>query len=224
MCGGEEWPALLQTWGLLGPQAHAQASVLESSPSFNSITISRVITFGSLQLASRTEKLLQVYWPFYSEPAFTSPSETAVSPRGACRLQTAVLNTPTAVLKCQLPQGCRKPDLNTAFLERQTQREKKYCGWLQWRNLSWVVVCSQETIYWAPDLISYSRSSSLVISSHMLSSSQVPCPVAFHRPYLHLHPCVLQQNLARSFSTEIGYFFLLPVNEQRVCQEAILIF
>lgn len=86
VCGGEEWLALFQTWDLLGLQAHAQASVFESSPCFNSMTISRVVTSGSLQFASRTEKLLQVYWPFYSEPAFTSPSETAVSPRGACRL------------------------------------------------------------------------------------------------------------------------------------------
>lgn len=226
VCGREEWLALLQTWDLLGPKAHAQVSVFESSPCFNSITISRVITFVSLWFASRTEKLLQVYWPFYSEPAFSSLLETAVSPRGAWRLQTAVLNAPTAVLKCQLPQGCRKPSLSTAFLERQTPREKKYFGWLQWSNLSWPVVCTQDTIYWGPDLIPHSRSSSLVISYNVLSSSWVPCPCPM--PFTDLIYTFLfmffNKIWPEVFQQKIGYIFLLPVNEQRVCQEIVLIF
>lgn len=88
VCGGEEWLALLQTWGLLGPQAHAQATVFESSPCFNSMTISTVVTFGSLQFASRTEKLFQVYWPFILSqlPSVPQKEQQAPGEPAGCRL------------------------------------------------------------------------------------------------------------------------------------------
>lgn len=179
--------------------------------------ISGVITFGSLQFASRaadswkiaSSVLTFLFWASFHQSLRNSSELQGTTAR---RLHTAVLDTPRAVLKCQLPQGCRKPDLSTTFLERQTQTEKTPFGWLRWSNLSWAVVCSQETIYWAPDRLPYGRNSSLFISFyHMLDNSQVPCLVAFHRPYLPLLPCVLHQNLASSFSAEDYFFSLLPV-------------
>lgn len=232
VCGGKEWLALVQTWDLLGLQgSHVQASVLESSPCFNSMIISGVVTLGSLQFASRAAdswKITSSVLTFLFWAGFHQSLRNSSEPWGtrARRLHTTVLDTPRAVQKCQLPQGCRKPDLSTTFLERQTQTEKKHFGWLRWSNLSQAVVWSQETIYWGPDPLPYSRSSSLFISSyHMLDNSQVLYPVAFHRPYLPLLPHVLHQNLAKSFSAE-DYFFLsfCQSNEIEVCQESVLIF
>lgn len=220
-------------WGLLRLLgSHVQASVLESSPCFNSMTISGVITFGSLQFASRAAgswKLSSSVLTFLFWASFHQSLRNSSKLQGstAHRLQTAVLDAPWAVLKHQLPQGCRKPDLSTTFLERQTQTEKKPFGCLQWSIPSWALVCCQETASWPPDPLHSSRSFSLFISFYdMLANSQVPYPVAFHRSYLLLLPHVLHQNLDRSFSAGDDYFFFFfgQSNQIKMCQETVLIF
>lgn len=92
--------------------------------------ISGVITSGSLQFSSRaadSRKIALSVLTFLFWDTFHLSLRNSSKPQGttACRLQTAVLDTPQAVLKHQLPQGYRKPDLSTTFVERWTQTEKK---------------------------------------------------------------------------------------------------
>lgn len=130
----EEWLALAQTWDILEPQgSHVQASVQEPRPCFISTIISGVITFGSLQFANRAVdswKIALSVLTFLFWVTFHSSLRNSSKPQGstACRLQTAALDTPQAVLKHQLPPGCRKSDLSTTFLKRQTQAEKTPFG------------------------------------------------------------------------------------------------
>lgn len=66
----------------------------------------------------------------------------------------------------------------------------------------------------------------LVISYNVLSSSWVPCPCPM--PFTDLIYTFLfmffNKIWPEVFQQKIGYIFLLPVNEQRVCQEIVLIF
>lgn len=86
-----------------------------------------MVIFVSLQLASRAADSWKITSrPFYSETATTSPLETVASPRTRQPVGYRPLSLMILLLKCQLSQGCRKPDLNIIFHGQLSAAKRQY--------------------------------------------------------------------------------------------------